>query len=137
MESEMPNSSYTTQLLKDASTLAPTIVGAIAPDIKLLTPEGDSLALSSLRGKVVLIDFWASWCGPCRKENPHVVSIYEKYKDKGFEIYGVSLDKNMKQWQAAIAKDGLTWSHVSDLKGWSSSAGKLYGVHSIPLFPLS
>jgi thiol-disulfide isomerase/thioredoxin len=80
----------------------------------------------------VLIDFWASWCGPCRKENPAVKAIYEKYKNKGFEIYGVSLDNNGAKWKAAIAKDGLTWKHVSELKGWTSSAGKAYGVSSIP-----
>ncbi|MEN8697678.1 MAG: TlpA disulfide reductase family protein, partial [Bacteroidia bacterium] len=106
--------------------------GAMAPDIKLKTPAGDSLALSSLRGKVVLIDFWASWCGPCRRENPNVKKIYEKYKDQGFEIYGVSLDNNASRWNDAIAKDGLTWKHVSDLAGWQSSAAKLYGVRSIP-----
>ncbi len=132
LEAEFPGTVYATQLKKEADILGPTIEGREAPELNLVTPEGDSLALSSLRGKVVLIDFWASWCGPCRKENPHVKAIYEKYKDKGFEIYGVSLDNNMRQWQAAIAKDGLTWNHVSDLKGWRSSAAKLYGVRSIP-----
>lgn len=132
MNNEIPESPYSVQLKKEADVLGPTVEGQIAPDIKLPSPEGDSVSLYSLRGKVVLIDFWASWCGPCRRENPHVVQIYNRYKDKGFEIYGVSLDKNMKQWQDAIAKDGLTWYHVSDLKGWSNSAARLYGVRSIP-----
>jgi thiol-disulfide isomerase/thioredoxin len=132
MAQDFPNSSYTSNLKEAIAKLGPTIDGVIAPEINLKTPEGDSLALSSLRGKVVLIDFWASWCGPCRKENPHVKAIYEKYKDKGFEIYGVSLDNKEANWKAAIQKDGLTWKHVSDLRGWKSSAAKLYQVRSIP-----
>lgn len=132
MSETLPESSYTKNLQALAKQLGPTITGALAPDINLATPDGGTLALSSLRGKVVLIDFWASWCGPCRRENPAVKAIYDKYKDKGFEIYGVSLDNNATQWKAAIAKDKLTWKHVSDLKGWKSSASQLYGVRSIP-----
>lgn len=132
MGAELPDSKYTKSMQATAKQLGPLVEGAMAPDIKLKTPAGDSLALSSLRGKVVLIDFWASWCGPCRKENPNVRRIYEKYKDQGFEIYGVSLDNNASRWNDAIAKDGLTWKHVSDLAGWQSSAAKLYGVRSIP-----
>lgn len=107
-------------------------IGGEAPDITLNTPDGVPLSLSSYRGKVVLIDFWASWCGPCRRENPHVVELYNKYKNKGFDVLGVSLDSNKEAWQAAIEKDGLAWKHISDLAGWSSSAAKLYGVTSIP-----
>jgi len=132
MSAQLPNSSDTKNLVTLANSYGPTIEGAMAPEINLKTPEGNTLALSSLRGKVVLIDFWASWCGPCRKENPNVKRIYDKYKDKGFEIYGVSLDNNGDQWKAAIAKDGLGWKHVSDLGGWKSSAAQLYQVHSIP-----
>lgn len=132
MKKAMPNTQYTLKLDALASQLGPTVEGALAPEINLPSPEGQELALSSLRGKVVMIDFWASWCGPCRKENPAVKQIYEKYKDKGFEIYAVSLDNNKDQWKAAIAKDGLTWKHVSDLGGWKSSAAQLYSVHSIP-----
>ncbi len=132
MGAELPDSKYTKSIQATAKQLGPLAEGAMAPDIKLKTPAGDSLALSSLRGKVVLIDFWASWCGPCRRENPNVKKIYEKYKDQGFEIYGVSLDNNASRWNDAIAKDGLTWKHVSDLAGWQSSAAKLYGVRSIP-----
>lgn len=107
-------------------------VGQNAPEIALNDTDGNILKLSSLRGKYVLIDFWASWCGPCRMENPNVVRIYNKYKDKNFEIFGVSLDREKKDWLAAIEKDQLTWKHVSDLKFWSSEGAKAYGVRSIP-----
>ena len=132
MGKELPNSLYTKNLVSLAAKLGPTVEGAIAPEISLKTPEGDILALSSLRGKVVLIDFWASWCGPCRKENPNVKKIYEKYKDQGFEIYAVSLDNNAVQWKGAIAKDGLAWKHVSELLGWKGTVSRAYGVRSIP-----
>jgi thiol-disulfide isomerase/thioredoxin len=108
-------------------------IGAIAPEINLQSPDGKFIALSSLKGKVVLLDFWASWCRPCRAENPNVVRLYNKYKYKGFTVYSVSLDQNKDKWLAAIAQDKLTWSnHVSELTGWKSSAGNKYGVSSIP-----
>ncbi len=113
-------------------------VGNIAPEINLPTPNGDTVKLSSLRGKMVLIDFWASWCGPCRKENPVVVKAYKEYKDKyykagdGFTIYGVSLDKSAENWKKAIETDGLEWTNVSDLKYWDSEAGRTYQIRSIP-----
>lgn len=107
-------------------------IGAVAPDIKLKQPDGKDLALSSLRGKVVLIDFWASWCGPCRRENPFNRQLYYRYKNKGFEIFGVSLDQEAGRWKGAIAADSLNWYHVSDLGGWNSAPAKLYKVSSIP-----
>jgi len=126
-------------------------IGQAAPNISLPGPDGKVHALSSLKGKVVLLDFWASWCGPCRRENPHVVDVYNKYKDKGFEIFSVSLDgadprmnmsaEQMEQrskdgkekWKAAIQADGLIWeNHVSDLKHWGSEPAGIYGVSSIP-----
>jgi peroxiredoxin len=109
-----------------------TVAGGEAPDFTMDQPDGTPLSLQDFRGKVTLIDFWASWCGPCRRENPNVVKMYEEYHDKGFEILGVSLDKSKDKWLAAIEKDGLTWKHVSDLKGWQNEVAKIYGVRSIP-----
>ncbi|MFD2515762.1 redoxin domain-containing protein [Pontibacter locisalis] len=130
----IPDSKYTTMLNERLKPYRSTAIGQTAPDFALATPEGDTKSLSSLRGKYVLIDFWASWCGPCRKENPNVVKMYNKYKNKGagFEIFGVSLDQSRDKWLAAIEKDQLTWPHVSDLKGWESSAAQLYNVTAIP-----
>lgn len=145
LREKFPKSSYTTdldnvttQMEKNilASQAAMTIKeGAEAPNISLPNPDGKVIELKSLRGKVVLLDFWASWCGPCRRENPNVVNVYNKYKDKGFTVYSVSLDRPgaMENWKAAIAADKLSWpNHVSDLQWWNSSAGKLYGVDAIP-----
>lgn len=106
--------------------------GAPAPEISLNTPDGDVLKLSDLKGKYVLVDFWASWCKPCRRENPNVVRAYNKYKDKGFEILGVSLDRDRSRWLQAIQADGLTWKHVSDLKYFQCEAAVDYGVSAIP-----
>ena len=161
MQSAYPNSALTLALNADITTVkarkqAKNIaIGEEAPDIRLPNVDGKELSLSSLRGKVVLVDFWAAWCGPCRRENPHVVRLYQKYKDQGFDVFSVSLDgiddqtlmrmqhdpnavKNAidsqrRKWMDAIATDRLEWSnHVSDLRGWSSMAAVLYRVNSIP-----
>jgi peroxiredoxin len=107
-------------------------IGATAPEIALPDPAGEIVALSSFRGKYVLVDFWAKWCGPCRQENPNVVRVYKKYKDKGFEVFGVSLDRSKKDWLQAIAEDGLAWTHVSDLKYFNSEAARIYNINYIP-----
>ena len=106
--------------------------GSIAPDIALPDPSGEMQKLSDLRGNYVLIDFWASWCKPCRIENPNVVKMYKSYSDKNFEIFGVSLDRTHDKWVQAIEQDGLEWTHVSDLQFWQSAAAQLYNVKSIP-----
>lgn len=114
-------------------------LGNKAPEIEMMDPAGQIIKLSSLKGKVVLIDFWASWCRPCRAENPVVVAVHEKYKDQklkkgnGFTVYSVSLDMNKEAWQMAIATDKLLWpTHVSDLLGWNNAAAAKYGVVGIP-----
>lgn len=106
--------------------------GVLAPDIVMPNPEGELEKLSSLRGNYVLIDFWASWCGPCRRENPNMVKVYKKYHDKGFEIFGVSLDQKRQSWLDAIEKDGLTWTHVSYVDGWNCPAYRVFKAKGIP-----
>jgi peroxiredoxin len=108
------------------------VMGALAPAITLPNPQGQTISLASLKGQYVLVDFWASWCPPCRAENPNVVAVFNKYKDKGFTVFGVSLDDNKEKWQKAIQDDGLAWTQVSDLKRWESVAARDYGVESIP-----
>ena len=159
----MPGTQYTKDFAQYAAQLGQQIaaqkvkqriqVGQPAPDIKLDSPDGKSYALSELKGKVVLLDFWASWCGPCRKANPHVVDLYDKYNKKGFEVFSVSLDginprarggkspdqlaqqlaSSKQRWIQAIEKDNLKWKyHVSDLQHWKSAPAGVYGVSGIP-----
>ena len=107
-------------------------IGDFAPDFTAPNPDGKNQNLNDMLGKVTLLEFWASWCGPCRRENPNLVKIYNKYKDQGFEIIGVSLDKNRPQWIQAISDDYLTWNQVSNLKFWQDPIARLYKVRAIP-----
>ena len=107
-------------------------VNAIAPNFTLSTPEGQEMALYDVKGKIKVIDFWASWCGPCRMENPNMVKLYQDFKDKGLAVISVSLDEKKDKWLEAIKKDGLTWLHLSDLKGWTGDVVRLYNIDAVP-----
>lgn len=134
LSTEAQNSNLGNVLAKRLATLSATSAGAIAPEFSQPDTSGIIVTLASFRNKYVLLDFWASWCGPCRAENPYLVAAYKKYKDRGFTILSVSLDDraSRSKWLAAIAKDGLAWTHVSDLKGWDNAAAVQYNIKAVP-----
>ena len=133
LDASLDGTSYVQQIESMIARMEKVQVGSEAPDFTLPDVNGNPVSLSSFRGKYVLVDFWAAWCPDCRKENPNIVSAWEKYKNKNFAILGVSLDRNRDQWLAAIEKDKLTWTQVSDLKYWSSEAAVLYCIRWIPM----
>lgn len=128
----LANSPYVTDLDGIIKQLENVQIGKQAPEFSLPDTAGVMVSLSDFKGKYVLLDFWASWCPPCRRENPNVVKEFNTYKDKNFTVLGISLDNNKEKWMQAIADDGLTWTHVSDLKFWDSEIPALYGVRGIP-----
>jgi peroxiredoxin len=132
VDTSINNSTYVLKIRERIEILKKVAVGQMAPDFSMADSTGKVVSLSSFKGKLVLIDFWASWCSPCRAENPGIVKVYNEFHSKGFYILGVSLDKKRESWLKAVADDQLSWEQVSELKGWDCSAGKLYGVNSIP-----
>lgn len=132
LDQQYPNTKSIITLKQQLDELRTLSVGQPAPEIALPNPEGELVRLSDLRGKYVLIDFWAAWCKPCREENPNVVRLYHQYKDKGFEVFGVSLDRTKEAWVGAIEEDGLEWTQVSDLQYFNSEAAATYQINAIP-----
>lgn len=132
LRSEWPDYLHAKAFIEMVDDMKATAIGQSAPEIALPNPDGEIIKLSSLRGHYVLVDFWAKWCGPCRAENPNIVRVYNKYKDKGFTVFGVSLDRNRADWLKGIEDDNLTWTHVSDLKYWQSEAAQTYNITAIP-----
>lgn len=133
LDNSLKTTQYVTVLDELAKTMETVLPGNIAPDFVSTTPDGKNERFSDHIGEnYILLDFWAAWCGPCRRDNPNIVAAYQKYKDKGFTVYGVSLDRSRDAWLKAIQDDELTWTQVSDLAFWNSKAAALYGVRAIP-----
>lgn len=132
LDKSLEGTQYVKLLKELPDALRNTDIGKQAPDFELPNPEGKLVKLSDNLGKYLLVDFWAAWCGPCRRENPNIVRVYNKYKEKGFGVLGVSLDSKKEAWVKAIQKDGLNWPQVSDLLFWDSGPAKLYGIRGIP-----
>ena len=132
LDTNLNASTYYQAIKKRIKVLRSVAIGQFAPNFTLNDTTGNPVSLSSLKSKVLLVDFWAAWCGPCRAENPNVVKAWEKYRAKGFDLLGVSFDTNRDKWIKAIKDDKLNWTQISDLKGWGNEAGKLYGINSIP-----
>ena len=133
LDASLAGTEYVNQIESMISRMEKVQVGSVAPDFTLPDVDGNPVSLSSFRGKYVLVDFWAAWCPDCRKENPNIVAAWEKYKNKNFDVLGVSLDRNRDQWLAAIEKDKLGWTQISDLKYWNSDAAVLYCIRWIPM----
>jgi len=133
MDTAVANTDMIKDLKERVLKMKSVAIGQKAPDFTLNDPEGNPVSLYSKLGpRVLLVDFWAAWCGPCRRENPNVVKVYNEFNKKGFDVFGVSLDQKKDDWVRAIADDKLTWTHVSDLQYWNSAAAGLYAVNSIP-----
>ena len=133
LDTSLLTTPYVKTLQEVAETVELVDIGNPAPDFTLDTPDGNAVRFSDKLGKgYVLLDFWAAWCGLCRRENPNVVEVFNKYRDRGFDVVGVSLDQSRESWVEAIEKDGLAWTHVSDLLYWHSKPARLYGIRAIP-----